>query len=120
MGSPDVAVDAVRRAGADAAPVIQSPVLVQYGGERRLLDTQAVVFAAPEEALKKAKVPVIFFHGEQDDFVPSYMSQKCYDVCASRKKLVFIPGAGHGLSFPVDQEGYLSALREFFGPEASL
>jgi fermentation-respiration switch protein FrsA (DUF1100 family) len=75
--------------------------------------------AAPEEALKHAKVPVIFFHGEADDFVPCYMSKKCYEACASRKALVTIPGAGHGLSFPVDSETYISSLREFFGPEAS-
>ena len=71
------------------------------------------------EAAKKIQVPVIFFHGEGDDFVPCYMSQRNYDACQCKKKLVTMPGAGHGLAFPVDQEGYLDALREFFGPEAS-
>lgn len=74
---------------------------------------------SPREALKNAKVPVIFFHGEDDDFVPCYMSRENFDACASRKRLVTIPGAAHGLSYPVDPEGYLDALREFFGPEAS-
>ena len=71
------------------------------------------------EALKQASAPVIFFHGEDDDFVPSSMSRENYEACASRKRLVTIPGAAHGLSYPVDPEGYLAALREFFGPEAS-
>lgn len=74
---------------------------------------------SPREALKQAKVPVIFFHGEDDDFVPCSMSRENFEACASRKRLVTIPGAGHGLSYPVDPEGYLDALREFFGPEAS-
>ena len=74
---------------------------------------------SPVEALKKAKVPVIFFHGECDDYVPCEMSRINYEACTSRKKLVTIPDAGHGLSYPVDPEGYLSALREFFGPDAS-
>ena len=74
---------------------------------------------SPVESLKKAKVPVIFFHGESDDFVPCHMSRTCFDACASRKKLVTIPGAGHGLSYPTDPETYLTALRDFFGPEAS-
>ena len=69
--------------------------------------------------VKKAKKPVIFFHGESDDFVPCWMSEKMYEACASRKRLVKVPGAGHGLAFPVDQEGYLKAAREFFGSEAS-
>ena len=70
------------------------------------------------EAAPNIRVPVIFFHGESDDFVPCSMSRKNYDACTARKALVTVPGAGHGLAFPVDEEGYLHALREFFGPEA--
>ena len=71
------------------------------------------------EAAAHIQVPVIFFHGEADDFVPCRMSQALYDACKSRKKLVTVPNAGHGLAFPVDQKAYLEALGEFFGPEAS-
>ena len=71
---------------------------------------------APVEAMKRAKVPVIFFHGEADDFVPCAMSRQCFAACASRKKLVTVPGAGHGLSYPMDVEGYLAAVRAFFNP----
>lgn len=74
---------------------------------------------SPVEALKKATVPVIFFHGEDDDFVPCEMSKRCYDACSGRKMLVTVPGAGHGLSYPVAPKRYLQALRDFFGPEAS-
>lgn len=74
---------------------------------------------SPMEALKTCKVPVIFFHGEDDDFVPCRMSEEMYDACPTRKKLVTVPGAGHGLAFPVDQEYYLKELLDFFGPEAS-
>ena len=72
-----------------------------------------------EEAMKKCTLPVIFFHGEDDDFVPCEMSRICYDACASKKRLVTVSGAGHGLSYAVAPEEYLTALREFFGPEAS-
>ena len=65
-------------------------------------------------ALKNCKLPVIFFHGEGDDFVPCCMSKVNFDACPGRKKLVTIPGAGHGLSYLVDPEGYLQAMREFF------
>ena len=73
----------------------------------------------PAEALKKAKVPVIFYHGDADDLVPCYMSRTCYDACASRKKLVVIPGAGHGLSYALAPEEYIRTLADFFGPQAS-
>ena len=71
------------------------------------------------QTLKRCQVPVIFFHGETDDFVPAYMSRENYDACASRKELVTIPGAGHGLSFPAAPQRYIQALADFFGPEAS-
>ena len=65
-------------------------------------------------ALTRCTVPVIFFHGEEDAFVPCEMSRINYEACASRKMLVTIPGAGHGLSYPVQPERYLNAMREFF------
>lgn len=69
------------------------------------------------ESVRNCKIPVLFFHGADDDYVPSYMSQKNYDACQSRKKLVFIPGAGHGLSFPVDQDRYVAEMNAFFHGE---
>ena len=71
------------------------------------------------EAVKHATVPVIFFHGDGDDYVPCEMSRINYEACTSKKKLVIIPRAGHGLSYPVAPNVYLNALREFFGEEAS-
>lgn len=66
------------------------------------------------ESVKNSTVPVIFFHGEDDTFVPCYMSRQMHAVCASKKMLVTVPGAGHGLSYPVQPEQYLNAMREFF------
>lgn len=72
---------------------------------------------SPVEAVKHCSVPVIFFHGEEDDFVPCDMSRKNYDACCARKALVTVPGAGHGLSYLLDPEGYLRQVREFFGAD---
>ena len=69
---------------------------------------------SPLDAVSKSKVPIIFFHGENDDFVPCEMSKACFGSCPAKKKLVTIPGAGHGLSYLVDPETYLSSLEEFF------
>ena len=74
---------------------------------------------SPLKAMQTCTVPVIFFHGENDDYVPCEMSRQVYEACSARKMLVTVPGAGHGLSYPVDHVRYLNALREFFGPEAS-
>ena len=69
--------------------------------------------ASPLEAMKKSTVPVIFVHGETDDFVPCDMSRENFEACVSVKRIVTIPNAGHGLAYPADKEKYLQALREF-------
>ncbi len=66
------------------------------------------------ENIAKCKLPVIFFHGEDDDFVPCYMSHKNYDACNSTKQIITIPAAGHGLSYPVAPDHYLQELKNFF------
>ena len=67
------------------------------------------------EAMKKCKVPVIFFHGEDDDFVPCDMSRENFEACTGKKMLVTVPKAGHGLSILLDPEGYRAAMKLFFG-----
>ena len=66
-----------------------------------------------EEAVKKCKIPVLIIHGEDDRFVPTEMGRRIYAACASEKRLFTVPGAGHGLSFVIDREGYERAVTEF-------
>lgn len=53
LPDPERAVNAIKARGGSGAPVIQGAVLVQYGRNKRNLDTQAVIFAASETALKE-------------------------------------------------------------------
>ena len=69
---------------------------------------------SPIEAVKNCRLPIIFFHGDSDDFVPCQMSRDVYDACPSPKRLVVTPGAGHGLCYMIDPEGYLQNVAEFF------
>lgn len=72
---------------------------------------------SPVESMKRCRLPVIFFHGDADGFVPCYMSEQNHAACASEhKKLIVIPGAEHGLCFPAAQETYLSELDAFLKP----
>ena len=68
-----------------------------------------------KESMKRTSLPVLFFHGDADDFVPHSMSRQNYEACASEKKrLILTPGAGHALCFPIDRDAYVQAMREFF------
>ena len=68
---------------------------------------------SPIEAMKDCTIPVVFIHGESDDFVPCEMSRQNYDACTAPKAIFTVPGAGHGLSYIIDPEGYLNTLNEF-------
>lgn len=70
----------------------------------------------PIEAVTRCKVPVFFIHGENDDYVPCSMSIRNHEACASAKRLVIVPGAGHGLSYLVQPLRYLQELDDFFKP----
>ena len=68
----------------------------------------------PIEAMTRCSVPIILIHGDTDAFVPHVMSDELYDACSSQhKRNVKIPGAGHGLAFPVGKEAYINALADF-------
>lgn len=67
-----------------------------------------------QEALADSATPVLFVHGTADTFVPIEMTYENYQVCAGPKRLLVVPGAGHGESYYVDREGYQAALRQFW------
>lgn len=68
----------------------------------------------PLEAVKSARVPIFFTHGDVDNFVPCNMSVDCHAACASEKELFIVEGAGHGLCYPVANERYLERIDKFF------
>lgn len=66
------------------------------------------------DALRYTSIPVLLIHGTDDRFVPIEMSYENYKACASPKKLLVVPGAGHGMSCYMDKPGYEAACQEFW------
>lgn len=66
------------------------------------------------KALAKCKVPVLFIHGTDDNFVPIEMTYENYKSCVSDKRLFIVPGAEHGMSYLVDKDGYETAVKQFW------
>lgn len=68
---------------------------------------------SPVEAVKKARVPILLIHGDDDRFVPHPMS--CNIHAAAPEKIEFhtIPGAGHALNYVTDPEGYTKIVNGF-------
>lgn len=66
------------------------------------------------EALENCNVPVLFIHGTDDRFVPVEMTYENYKACAAPKRLLIIPGAGHGMSYMIDRKLYEKTVKEFW------
>lgn len=59
----------------------------------------------------KTKVPILFIHGEIDDFVPVWMTEKNFEACNSEKELLIVKGADHAESYYVDTVAYENAVK---------
>lgn len=64
-------------------------------------------------SLAKAKIPMLFIHGDEDDYVPYDMLQKNYDAKAGEKEILVVKGAIHATSSYVEPELYYSHVDAF-------
>ncbi len=70
--------------------------------------------ASAVESLRRASVPMLFIHGDADEFVPFSMLDECYEACASAvKERLVVEGAGHGLSASTDPTLYWTTVDAF-------
>lgn len=69
--------------------------------------------ASTIDQVKKSKTPTLFIHGDQDDFVPTYMVYDLYNACGADKDLLIVEGAGHAQSYLVNQELCEKTIIEF-------
>lgn len=63
--------------------------------------------------VKKSTTPTLFIHGDQDDFVPTYMVYDLYNACQAEKDLLIIEGARHAESYLVNQELCEKTITDF-------
>ncbi len=59
-----------------------------------------------EECVKNTDIPIVFIHGLEDHFVPSYMSIDMYRVCKSKCELLMVVGAGHSAAYMMAEKKY--------------
>lgn len=56
-------------------------------------------------SLSRTKLPVLFLHGGEDDFVPVSMTEENFKACRGEKEKYLVPGAVHAQSFAADTAG---------------
>ena len=64
-------------------------------------------------AMTENEIPVLFFHGEEDDFVPIEMSEANFEVCKAKKGFVRIKGARHACGYVIDKQACTDAMNTF-------
>ena len=64
-------------------------------------------------SLAHSRLPILLIHGEADNFVPSRMSREAYNACSSKKDLLIVENADHGLSYLFDGISYAAHVIDF-------
>ncbi len=61
----------------------------------------------------KCKKPMLFIHGEDDDFVPVWMGYEVYEAARCEKEFFLVKGAGHSQAELKDPQAYWDKVFEF-------
>ena len=101
--------------------VIKKNLHMMYGLRRRIasaLCRKKLRLGAGEvstlHALRRTHTPILLIHGTADRFVPVSMTYENYQACIAPKRLLIVPGAGHGMSYVVDRENYEREVQSFW------
>ncbi len=65
------------------------------------------------QAVKRSEVPILILHGDDDRFVPAFMSSAIEKANPEIISRITFPGAGHGMSYLEDPKRYEKAIAEF-------
>lgn len=68
---------------------------------------------SPITSLPKVNIPILFIHGEEDDYVPTVMCKQMYLVKNGYKDMYIVPGAGHADSYSKNSEEYEKRVHNF-------
>ena len=69
--------------------------------------------AAPIKQIAKCKYPMLLIHGDNDDFVPSWMVHPLYEAKPQFKQLWITKGSQHAVSYQDHPGEYAARLRVF-------
>ncbi|MCF0160583.1 MAG: alpha/beta hydrolase, partial [Bacteroidaceae bacterium] len=71
--------------------------------------------ASALEQVKKCRLPMLFIHGDADDYVPTAMVYPLYEAATCPKELWLPEGAAHAVSYQNYPKEYTQKVRDFLG-----
>ncbi|QJA08674.1 alpha/beta hydrolase [Romboutsia sp. CE17] len=69
--------------------------------------------ASAIDQVKNSKTPILYIHGDKDDFVPYYMMDELYNATNSPKEKLIVEGAEHANSDLVNPKLYWNTVNNF-------
>ncbi|MDP4145678.1 MAG: alpha/beta hydrolase [Bacillota bacterium] len=69
--------------------------------------------ASAVKQVGKTKIPILFIHGAEDNFVPTNMVYTLYKSCRSEKDIFIVPNASHANAYNIDKIGYEMKVTQF-------
>lgn len=80
----------------------------------KLMSGMVIKDVSPEDAVERISSPILFIHGEKDDFIPPLMAEKLFiHKLNGPKQLYMASNAGHAESFWSDPEKYAAVVNDF-------
>ncbi len=71
------------------------------------------IYESTVDTLKENKIPIVFIHGEKDNFVPAAMSHEALNAAGEYGVGIFVKDADHGLSYLVETERVTNEINNF-------
>ncbi|MGL5330103.1 MAG: alpha/beta hydrolase [Peptostreptococcaceae bacterium] len=69
--------------------------------------------ASPINQVVKSETPILYIHGDEDDFVPYYMMDELYNATNAPKEKLTVNGAEHADADLVDPNLYWNTVNDF-------
>ncbi|WP_291633496.1 alpha/beta hydrolase [Clostridium sp.] len=68
---------------------------------------------SPIATLPEIEIPILFIHGEKDDYVPTFMCTQMYSVKKGYKGIYIAPNAGHAEAYLKNKDEYEKKVDSF-------
>lgn len=69
--------------------------------------------ASALKQVARCRLPMLFIHGDKDDYVPTWMVYKLYEAKPGPKELWIVPEADHARSYLFNTEEYTEKVKAF-------
>ena len=68
---------------------------------------------SPIKVVSNTDTPILFIHGEDDDYVPTYMGKELFDAKNDKKELYIAPKAKHAEALVKNIKQYEKVVSDF-------